>query len=168
MTNLKQRDAETLWNDLRSALVNAEQAIIKIIETKAWEPLGYDTFSQAWNDRMKGVKLAALCTPHIVYAMLDEKTPVTKVAAATGHSTETVKLLQRQKRNGVPPQMATTRVRSHDRARPRAPFMLVLELTNAEIENYKALCGAKNLDVKTEALKAVRAHFAKLERSRTK
>lgn len=214
---MKQKEAEALWVSLRSALVNAEAAIVEIIKTRAWEPLGYDTFAQAWNDRMRGVKLAAACNTHIVYALLDEarplppkatpvpvrvenmprRVPVTaqytpapkvvpqptpapqisrpapkplpqkvaeKVAATVGTVTpEQVQFLDRQRQNGVPPHMASTRVRSHDRVLPRPNFILSLELTASEIENYKLLCSAKNLDMKSEALKAVRAHFAKLE-----
>lgn len=163
--SIKQREAETLWAELRSALVNVEQAIIRIIETKAWEPLGYDTFAQAWNDRMKGVRVAALCTPHIVYRMFDEGATDEAVAdMVPGVSPEASAYMRRQKGNGVPPAMASTRVRSHLRNAPRPPFVLSLELSNDEIGNYKALCDAKGLDVKAEALKAVRAHFARLER----
>lgn len=159
-----QKAAENLWAELRSAFVNAEQAIISIIESKAWEPLGYDTFTQAWNDRMRGVRLAALCTPHIVYRMFDDGAVDDAIAEAINSSAANVAFMRRQQGNGVPPQMASTRVRAHDRGAPRSPFVLSLWLTSEEYADAKAMCEAKGVDMKEEALKAVRAHFAKLER----
>ena len=55
---LAARQAGDLWDSLRDNLVNAEATLTKIIETRAWEPLGYSSFLGAWNDRLKSVQLA--------------------------------------------------------------------------------------------------------------
>lgn len=67
---LATRQAGDLWDSLRDNLVNAEATLAKIIETRAWEPLGYSNSLEAWNDRLKGVRLATdAMRAAVVYAM---------------------------------------------------------------------------------------------------
>ena len=168
---MKQSQAEALWSSLRESFVNAEKVLIQIIEAKAWEPLGYDTFGQAWADRMAGVRLAGALTANVVYALLDEGMKAQKIVALAGVGPTVVYLLARQKNNVVPVEMAKlqdTVVRAHTRVKPSAPAFLHLELNHGELASLKALCAAKGVDLNSEALKAVRVHFSRLERSRSK
>ncbi len=169
---MDEKQAESLWSDLRDAFVNAERKIKEIIEAKAWEPLGYDTFAEAWNDRMAGVRLATdAARAHVVYALFDdgasdEQVYETVGGIGSGVTPDAIKTLKRQKSNGVPVNRATTRVKSHDRERPTAPKTVRVELTPDEFDQYKTVVKRLNLDLADEAGKALRAHFRKLERAR--
>lgn len=159
--DLTKDTASSLWDELRDGFNNIEKTIIRIIEVEAWKPLGYATFAEAWNDRMSGVRLAGEVRAHVVYYMLSEGADVDAVSATTGIGAGSVADLKRQKSNGVPPEAATL-VRQHRRNRPRAPFRLTVELTEAERERFVEVCKARELDMTNEAQKAVRAHFTEL------
>lgn len=170
---LTQRQAEQLWSELRDLFVNAEQAIVKIIESKAWEPLGYDTFAQAWAGRMSGVRLAASCTAHVVYALLAEGIAEGDAATLVGMPPPVATRLRQQRDNGVPASSASLRaprgapvshtvVKQYERSKTSSePRLLHLELEPGELADLKALCDARGLDLKAEALRAIRKHFAR-------
>lgn len=44
------------WDDLRSAFTRLDEALQHIIDARAWEPLGYDSFAEAWASEMRGVR----------------------------------------------------------------------------------------------------------------
>ena len=75
-------NAEKLWSDLRNALINTEELINRIVETEAWKPLGYNTFIDAWADRMRDVKLTATQQATVVYAMLEDGAKTAEIAGA--------------------------------------------------------------------------------------
>lgn len=168
MTATKQKAAaEKLWAELREAFANAEAIIKQIIETKAWEPLGYPTFAAAWNDRLAGLRLATDCMrAHVAYALFDSGLGVEDVVKATGGQIgdRAAAALARQKTNGVPPNLATTRVRAHERVLPAPPSVLHVSLTPDELASFKGIAESRGLDVQAEAVKALRAHFRNLER----
>ena len=60
-----------LWNELRGSLLATEETLKQIIEHKAWEPLGYGTFHEAWADRMGGVQLSGAMEASVIFAMFD-------------------------------------------------------------------------------------------------
>lgn len=61
--------ASALWADLRGSFINAEKRIVEIIELKAWEPLGFESFAEAWASKMHGIRLATEeVRAHVVYA----------------------------------------------------------------------------------------------------
>lgn len=91
--------AEALFTELRDSLLNAEEALQRIVETEAWQPLGYKTFIEAWADRMQGVKLTGIQQAIVVYAMIDAGTPPNKIAASV---------------TGVGPEKAAAYQRAHD------------------------------------------------------
>ena len=67
--------AEQLWTRLSDGLNDVEATLIEIIESKAWEPLGYASFTDAWNDRLKDSRLANrtdMLRAHVVYALFAE------------------------------------------------------------------------------------------------
>lgn len=160
--------AESLWESLRDAFTSTEKVIVQIIESRAWEPLGFDTFAQAWTARMKGVRLATEgMRAHVAYAMFASGLSNAEAQEAVGFSigTEAIRRLREQSDLGVPPSLATTRVRSHDRAKPSAPETLHVRLTPGELATFRELAEVRGLDLQAEAAKAVRAHFRSLDRS---
>ncbi len=162
------RKAEALWTSLHEAFTNAEKVIVQIIETRAWEPLGYKTFADAWNDRLKGMRLPTdTMRAHVVYAMFDSGLDADAIIRATGVGDASVAALARQRSSGVPAGLATTRVRAHDRSNPSSPRFLHVELTPGELDTFKGIAESRGLDVQDEAIKALRKHFRSLERVRT-
>lgn len=163
--NKEKAAAEALWASLREAFANAEAIIKQIIETKAWEPLGYASFAAAWNDRLAGMRLATDCMrAHVAYALFDSGLGVEDVVKATGIGDQSAKRLHEQRSNGVPPNQASTRVRAYVRAKPSEARTLHVELTAGELESFKGIAAARGLDVQAEAVKALRKHFRALER----
>lgn len=160
--------AESLWADLREAFVNAEVTLVKIIEARAWEPLGYGSFPEAWAGRMGGVRLASEAVRcHVVYALLSEGQTDEQIVSTLGGQVgdQAISRLREQRDMGVPAGLATTRVRSHERSRPSPPETLHVRLTPAELADFKALADALGRDMRDEAAMAIRAHFRRLERA---
>lgn len=77
---MNKSQATKLWNTLRDNFLTLDNTLTKIIEAKAWEPLGYATFTEAWADKMSGVRLAGAMEATVVYAMLDAGADATDVA----------------------------------------------------------------------------------------
>lgn len=161
MSKLTKKASAALWDELREGFINIEQTIIKIIEAKAWEPLGYESFAEAWADRMDGVRLAGEVRAHVVYAMLAEGENAENISSNTGIGVGSVKDLKRQKSNGVPPEAATL-VRQHTRGQQRPPYRLIVEFSPEEREEFSEACKVYGLDMTAEATEAVRAHFERL------
>lgn len=161
------RQANALWDSLHDHLVNAEKVIVQIVEAKAWEPLGYDTFAEAWSDRMEGVRLATeMARVHVVYALFGEGRTPAQVRDILGSQVGDAALekLHKQHKAGVPADLASTRVRAHERALPRPAGTIKVRVSPEEYDYYKSLAKALGRDVDDEAEKAVRAHFRRLER----
>lgn len=158
--------AETLWAELREAFVSAEATIKRIIEMKAWEPLGYPTFAAAWTDRMAGLRLATDCMrAHVAYALFDSGLSDGDVVRATGIGDRSTAALRHKKDNGVPPDLASTRVRAHDRSLPSEARILHVELAPGELAAFKDIAESRGRDLQEEAVKALRAHFRRIERT---
>ncbi|HEY9249238.1 MAG TPA: hypothetical protein VIO38_08905 [Rariglobus sp.] len=182
--------AEQAWADLRSALVNFENALVRVVETRAWEPLGYVNFAEAWADRMSGVRLAtAVSKAVVVYSLIDagqtRETALSTLGPSSGVGPATFDALARQKDAGVPPEFATTVTRrpdplpptvppaapplsvvaSHYRTTERAePHTVRVELTSSEYTHFKAVAERHGMDLADVATRAVKAEFARLER----
>ena len=114
--------ASALWDELRSALANFERVLTQIVETRAWEPLGYANFAEAWQDRMRGTRLAtAQAAATVVYGLLDAGVPKERIPDVLGPGSNVgpakVAVIARQRDNGVPASIATDR----DRRAPQ-PF----------------------------------------------
>lgn len=156
--------AEALFNQLADALNNAERTIIEIIKTKAWEPLGYATFAEAWDDRLAGIRLATgAMRAHVVYALLEDGLTAEQASATSGVGIGNVDFFDEQRRDGVPPHLASYhRVRSHARSNPSEPRVLRLTFSAEELDRLKSRAKGEGWDLEDEARKAVRAHFAKM------
>lgn len=176
-SSLTEAEASALWTDLRSALVNFDQALTRIIETRAWEPLGYQTFAQAWADRMRGTRLGtASMAAHVVYALIESgmgrEDALLVLGPASGIGPTRFDVLARQYEAGVPADIATiapprggSMVRQHYRDAPSEPSTVHVPLTPSEYAHFKALAEGRGLDLATEGAKALRAHFRRLERA---
>lgn len=156
-TEMTKSQALEMWANLRGHFVNAEKAIAVIIEAKAWEPLGFASFAEAWADRMQGVPLATdSIRAHVVYAMFEAGLDDAAVLSATGIGSQigprSVDALRRQKAAGVPAGMASTRVRTHLRCKPSAPRFVHVALHPDEYDRFRAM--AKGLDIEPASLAA--------------
>lgn len=162
---MNKREAEKLWIELREGFVSLEQLIKKIIETKAWEPLGYSSFAAAWNDRMAGVPLATdAARALVVYALFDDLGPEGRDAALTipGMGPTRVDTILEQRAQGVPSELVST-VRRHLRKRPVAAHAIRVEFTPNQYQQFKAIAKRHNQDVDLIARVAILARFAELE-----
>ncbi|QFG05126.1 hypothetical protein SEA_DRE3_50 [Gordonia phage Dre3] len=164
MTTKKQ--ADQLWSSLSSALVKAGDAIQKIIQTQAWEPLGYGSFTEAWADRMSGVPLAAELRPYIVYQMFSEGMDDDQVADAIGSGSgvgpASIANFRRERSNGVPPDLArgrTTHVNEHYRKPPRPPQFFHIQFDPDEYDGFKDLAKKHDLDLQGFTQDAIRGAF---------
>ena len=166
MSDLSKSEAEALWASLCEAFANVEQKIIEVIERRAWEPLGYSTFHEAWADRMRGIRLATdIAKAYVVHMMYAEGMTNEQIISAGVAGDRVVDRLTSAFQQGIPPQFASTRVRSHDRALPGQAERLHVTLTHSEVMYFKELSDALGLDRDEEAAKAIRAHFRRLERA---
>ena len=162
-TKLTKKAAEALWDELRQGFVNVEATLVKIIQTKAWEPLGYATFTEAWAAKLQGIRLATdECRAHVVYAMLSDGTDDVTIIRQSGVGDQAVARLRQQKADGVPPGCAS--VRSHTRRLPVQPYKVMVPLTHDELEAAKTACAQLGLDHTEEAAEAVRKHYLTLQR----
>jgi len=163
-------EAEALWSELREGFVNQERLIKQIIADRAWEPIGFTSFVEAWNARMKGIRLATdALKAHVVYALFDSGLEARGVYEAlgvgSGVTPEAVRVLGEKKALGIPADFATTRVRSHERAKPGEARFLRVELRPDELDYFRDLCEARGRDVHEESAKAIRQHFRRMERT---
>ncbi|MFD6517618.1 hypothetical protein [Rhodococcus sp. NPDC060176] len=166
------KQAEQMWSDLHGLFVNAEAKIVEIIEAKAWEPLGYDSFAEAWQARMTGVRLSSEeLRAHVVYAMFDEGLSESDVNEALGVGSgigpASVKTLKQQRGSGVPPNLATPRsrrpdvttVREHDRKKPGPPQTIHVQFPADEYEKFKETAARLGRTVDQIAHDAIKEAF---------
>lgn len=70
---ISKQEAEALWARLNEALVNVETVIRDILAAKAWEPLGYSTFGEAWLTYYPdGTSLAGQLRTDVLYQLFAE------------------------------------------------------------------------------------------------
>lgn len=163
---LTKAQASNMWTELRSHFVNAEEAIAAIIESKAWEPLGYSSFAAAWAERMDGVPLATdAARAHVVYALFDCGLTDQQALEATGIGSRVgpaaIKRLREQKESGVSADLATTRVRSHYRGRPTAPRTVHVPLSAGEYSEFRDAAAEQELDTGSLAALIIREYLNK-------
>lgn len=159
--------ASALWADLRGSFINAEKRIVEIIELKAWEPLGFESFTEAWASKMSGIRLASEeLRAHVVYAMfaddLSDDEIIDQVGPRSGVSDRQVKLLRRQHGDGVPATLARTRVRSHLRKRPSTARTIHVQFDSDEYLQFREIAVTANLTVEGIAAEAIRNAFKEM------
>lgn len=163
--------AEKLWTDIRTDLANAEKNIIKAIKARAWEPLGYASFVECWNDRLKGIRLATdVLKVHVVYAMFDATDDPLAVSKAigirSGVSPSTVDRIKGHRDSGMTIEEAIAAgirkpwgVSSND---PQSKPVVIRGLDPEVYEAYRNIAGELGSTVEKEATEALHAHFRKL------
>lgn len=168
MTTKKQ--ADQLWSSLTSALTRAGEAIQKIVQNKAWEPLGYASFAEAWADRMSGVPLAAEMRAHVVYQMfsdgLDNDQVADAIGVGSGVGPASIANFRRERSNGVPPDLArgrTTHVQEHYRKPPRPPQFFHVQFDPDEYDGFKLKAKNHDLDIQKFTEDAIRRAFEGLD-----
>lgn len=159
-TQITQTEAESLWSALVDAFNDVEGALSRIIKAQAWVPLGYDSFSQAWADKMKGVHLAAELRAPVVYAMFAEGLDVEEVrkslGVGSGLAKGSITVLKTQRDLGVPAGQATTRVRSFSRVATRSkPGFLHIDLGEDLLADYQDRADAVGADLKKIVIDAL-------------
>lgn len=159
--------AESLWSSLREAFTNLEDAIRAIIDNKAWQPLGYDTFAGAWSERMEGVALANSVKPYVIYAMLDEGLALEDVAGATGFGMDQVQRAAEDYHIGVPVEGATV-VRQHVRRAKGAQRAVRVEFETGDFHWLKEVSNRYGRDLNREAKLAIVAWFEAIEERESK
>ena len=161
---LTQAQAVTLWGRLKQHFINAATVIEEIIERRAWEPMGYESFAEAWNAQMEGVTLAVEVRPHVVYQMLTEGYDYDAVAAAVkGVGRDRAESLDRQRRNGVPPRDASMSVvRRHLRKHPSAAGVVHVPVGPIALRRYREIAEKRELTVEQIAAEAIAARFQEL------
>lgn len=162
--DLTRAQAVELWGRLRQHFVNAAQAVEEIIEARAWEPLGYGSFAEAWNAQMGDVTLAVEVRPHVVYQMLTEGYDYDAVAAAVkGVGRDRAESLDRQRRNGVPARDASmTVVRSHRRKLPSVAGTIHVPVGPIALRRYQEIAEKRETTVEAIAAEAIAAKFGEL------
>lgn len=155
--------AEHLWERLEANLLDTQNTIIAIIDAKAWEPLGYESFSKAWVDRiMSRITIASELRPHVVYQMFEEGLTTDQVATiVSGVGKETAEFLKRQKDNDVPAGAAEIIVRKHNRRKPEKHW-ITFEVTGDEMMAWRKLARKQKRSVNDLAAAATRALFEEM------
>lgn len=153
---ISKKRAEDLWQYLRSALEMSEQKIAEIVKTRAWEPLGFDTFTECWEARLSDLRLSAELRAVVVFAMFDEGAEVAEVITAVAEvGPAAAKNLKVAHRKGMSAKGATTLVRQHER-RPRSGQRFVrAELSQDELDSVKDAAKAADVPVDEFVRRAV-------------
>jgi hypothetical protein len=163
---ISRKSALRLWDKLRQHFENAQRVIEEIIETRAWEPLGYETFAEAWTATMSDVPVAAAIRSHVVYQMFSEGLNVDAiVAAVNGISHHGVESLQRQRNNGVPPEFAL--VHEHLRTRPSPRRFVRVDLGD-HLPEYQQIAKRLGTTVSEILSEAGHERFAELRHAMQK
>lgn len=163
-TAATQQQAVALWQSLRSHFINAGKVIEEIIERRAWEPMGYASFTEAWHAQMADVTLAVEVRPHIVYQMLTEGYDYDQVATAVkGVGRDRAESLDRQRRNGVPACDASMSVvRRHLRKQRGAAATIHIEVGPIALRRYREIAEKLETSVEAIAAEAIDARFREI------
>ena len=153
-TILTETKAIELWDRLGDALADMQAAIIEVIETRAWEPLGYSNFFEAWNARIAGrTKIADALRPHVVFQMLDEGRSVTEVATSGAASEEKIAYWAEQKAIGIKPEA----VRHNPPTKRRKSSQVSFGLDPAEYAELEELCHRHGTTIQEVGKRGIRA-----------
>lgn len=169
------REAQKLWGLLRQHFINFERTLEEIVDKRAWEPMGYASFPEAWTAQMGDITLAAELRPHVVYAYFDAGASIGDVAAGVkGIGRDRAEALNRQRDSGVPASDAslrgkwhnkqddTTVVREHERKKPSEAGTLHIALSPLKYKRYQKIAKKLGMTVEDIARDAIDAKFGEL------
>jgi hypothetical protein len=162
MSKMSKRDAEILWAAIRAALTNTEAAILAVIASEAWKPLGFGTFAEAWDARMRGVSLSNTVKAHVIYVMLTEPVSMETIASLTNVDLAKVQHLAEQQRFGIPPEAATV-VHQHLRKSPGKRLAIRVVYTESEMLYAREVARRSGKDLREVSKTATLAALRDLE-----
>jgi hypothetical protein len=163
MTKHLPAHSERLWAELQSNLINFTKTLVQIIEVEAWKP-AYESFFEAWDDRMSSITFGAELRPLIAYQMFNEgRTPEEVAKAIKGVSPDSAQVLKEQLDDGVPAELATTVVRSYRRKLPSKCGWLHIKVDHEELMIWHQIAGKQNRRTQDIAYEAVKNAFNSLK-----
>lgn len=110
---ISKNEAKKLWNRLRSNLLALDQTITEIVEERAWEPMGYASFTEAWEKELHGIELKGAQLASAVLALYDSgATPVEVASAVNGVGPEKAKAYEKAHSAGLTPKLAYDHVQA--------------------------------------------------------
>lgn len=168
MKKITKTKARALYKDVRTGLAMTETALVEIVQTKAWEVLGYSSFTEAWDAELKDVRLAASGTLRsaVVYAFIDAGLSDSQIVEATAGRVgdRTVSETRKAKAKGLSSKAAETVVRQHFRKAPSPSGNLTVTFDVNELQHFKEVAGKLGLDLEEEVRLFVKERIADLER----
>ena len=151
---LSKMEAQQLWDNLRGSLLETEKNIRAIINTRAWEPLGYETFAEAWRDNLSDIELSTELRAVVVFAMFDDgasKSDVAKSVAGVGPTTVTA-LADAHRKGFDAADAAYLSFRKRRTPTPKnSPKTIAITLSAEEHAALKASADAQGIPVKAAA-----------------
>ncbi|HKS94584.1 MAG TPA: hypothetical protein VJV74_00460 [Terriglobia bacterium] len=174
------KDAIDLWDQLRVGLFLVEDTIQKIIEQKAWEPLGYDSFFEAWDDKMSDISLAKEIQIRAAYQMLAEGVDADRIAMSVkGIGPRTVENIKRERENGLTadqargaaPRTSATRDKPNFRRStftkdPEPRSVIKIDVGPTMFAEYARIAKKLGRSVPDIAKEAIEARFAELAKGK--
>lgn len=163
MSALSRSEAEALWASLKGNLLAAEDDIRTIIDTRAWEPLGFDSFVACWEDRLHELNLSSELRAVVVYAMFDDGASDREVAlAVAGVGPSTVTGLRKGHNAGMDAKdaAAVTTNRGRSRRSGSMPQSLNITLSREQMERLAMIAAVEDTSKTEFAYEAVVAALA--------
>lgn len=143
MSAMTEKQAADLWDGLRSNLLAVEDNIKQIIATRAWEPLGFDSFAECWEARLSDVKLTRELRAVVVFAMFeDDATPADAARAVSGVGVVEVRSLESAFNRGMDARDAAYITRPRARQRRGIPGQTISVNINLNEDEHAQLAAA--------------------------
>lgn len=161
VVELTAKEATALWGKLRQHFINAGRVIEEIIERRAWEPMGYESFTEAWHAQMGDVTMAVEVRPHVVYQMLTEGYDYDAIAEKVkGVGRDRAESLDRQRHNGVPAKDASMHVvKRHQRRNPSVAGTIHVQVGPIALKRYQKIAEKHGTTVEAIATQAIAERF---------
>ena len=145
------------------------KTLAEILEVEAWKPT-YETFTDAYNDKMHNITFAPELLPHIAYKMFDEgATPEQVADAVKGIGPEKAKRLKEERDSGVPAHSATghpVRVRGNGPYQRKLPEdnWVKLNVAPEVLQEWKRIAKQRKRTVESIVMEAATQKFKRLDR----
>lgn len=150
MDPISKEQAARLWDELKGNLLAVEDGIKQIIATKAWEPLGYESFAECWADRLSDLKLSKELRAVVVFGMFEnDASPADAAKAVAGVGVVEVRELHTAWNSGLDAKDAAFVTRASRRTRPAAgaPRTVSTTLQAGEYEALRAFAAAADVSL---------------------
>lgn len=168
MKNLPKKRAVELTRLIRDSFVGIEKYLVEFIKGQGWVSMGFVGFNQWWDANLSDITVAQEIRPQVIYQLIDEGLTADQVAAAVkGASTEMVENLKRQKDNGVPPELASTRVR-HKPNRDDPYTTMFLRVQRADLDDWRRTAAMHDLSTEQIVIAAAKKVFGDLREATPK